>query len=146
MTTPKANIRFAHQNEPQVFFFLEEVLKPLLSGREFIACHFESPVQSANGRNIADHQVETTPNVLQDVTCCVRLLTLLHVAAFCWELLHRLHTTATRTQQHATWLAQQCWELLFHLRLGNSTWEFLGVIFSSRDFGGRGRGGDCRKP
>ena len=117
--------------ESQLFFFLEGVLTRLLFGREFIPCQFESPVQSANGRNIAGQQVETTPNVCQDVTCCVRLLTLLHVAACCWELLNRLHTTATRTQQHATLLALQCWELLFHLRLG----VIRHGIFWSRDFG-----------
>ena len=98
--------------ESQLFFFLEGVLTRLLFGREFIPCQFESPVQSANGRNIAGQQVETTPNVFQDVTCCIgswsvrsrvigsytRLLALLHVIACCWELLHRLHTTATRRQ------------------------------------------------
>ena len=64
------------------------------------------------------------------VACCCVLLGV--VAPFAYHC----NKDATRTQQHATWLAQQCWELLFHLRLGNSTWEFLGVIFSSRDFGG----------
>ena len=29
-----------------------------------------------------------TDATLLDVTCCVRLLTLLHVVAYCWELLH----------------------------------------------------------
>ena len=33
--------------------------------------------------------------------------------------------------RHATLLAQQCWELLFHLRLGSSAWDFLGVLFLS---------------
>lgn len=106
--SPKANIKCSLTRiEPQVFFFLEGVLKRLPFGREFIACQFESPVQSANGRNIAGQQVETTPIVFQDVTCCIgswsvrsrvigsyaRLLTLLHVIACFWELLHRLHTT-----------------------------------------------------
>ena len=39
----------------------------------------------ANGRNIVGQQLPT----LLDVTCCVRLHTLLHVVAFCWELLHK---------------------------------------------------------
>ena len=71
--------------ESQLFFFLEGVLTRLLFGREFIACHFESPEQSANGRNIGGQQLKTTPNVFQDVTCCLRLLTLLHVVACCWS-------------------------------------------------------------
>ena len=87
------------------------------------------------GSNIVDQQLPTLLNVI----CCVRLHTLLHVVACCWEFIvasvctllqhgrnntqHRwrnnvgsccirLHTTATRTQQHATLLAQQCRELL----------------------------------
>ena len=35
----------------------------------------------ANGRNIV------TPRTLLNVICCVRLHTLLHVFACCWELL-----------------------------------------------------------
>ena len=37
---------------------------------------------------------------------------LFHVVACCWELLHRLHNTAAGSQQHATMLVQQYWELL----------------------------------
>ena len=37
----------------------------------------------ANGRNIVGQQLPT----LLDVTCCVRLHTLLHVGECCWELL-----------------------------------------------------------
>ena len=40
----------------------------------------------ANGLNIVGQQLPT----LLDVTCCVRLHTLLHVVAFCWELLHKV--------------------------------------------------------
>ena len=40
---------------------------------------------SANGRNIVGYQLPT----LLDVTCCVRLLTLLLVVACCWELLRK---------------------------------------------------------
>ena len=58
--------------------------------------------------------------------------------ACCWELLHRLHTTATRrTQQHATLLAQQCLELLFQLRLGVIRHGiFWGLFFVVRILGG----------
>ena len=108
-----------------MFFFLEKVLTRLLFGREFIACHFENPVQSANGRNIADQQEETTLSVFQDVTCCVRLLALLHVVACCWELLRSLHTTATRTQEHAT---------LFNIVVG-ATMLAVVVPSNARKFG-----------
>ena len=37
---------------------------------------------------------------------------LLHVVACCWELVHRLHNTTAGSQQHATMLVQQYWELL----------------------------------
>ena len=37
----------------------------------------------ANGSNIVHQQLPT----LLDVTCYVRLYTLLHVVAYCWELL-----------------------------------------------------------
>ena len=40
----------------------------------------------ANGRIIVGQKLPT----LLDVTCCVRLLTLLHVVACCWELLRRV--------------------------------------------------------
>ena len=136
--------------EPQVFFFLEKVLTRLLFGREFIACHFENPVQSANGRNIADQQVETTLSVFQDVTCCVRLLALLHVVACCWELLHRLHTTATRTQQHATLFNIVVGAKMLAVVVPSNARKFGmgflgGCYFWSRDFLG-GWGGGCRKP
>ena len=123
--------------ESQLFFFLEGFWHVYFLAENLFLVNSKAPYKAANGRNIAGQQVETTPNVCQDVTCCVRLLTLLHVAACCWELLNRLHTTATRTQQHATLLALQCWELLFHLRLG----VIRHGIFWSRDLGRF-----CRKP
>ena len=97
--------------EPQVFFFLEGVLTRLLFGREFIACHFESPEQRANGRNIAGQQVETTPNVFQGVTCCV---TFFHPVACCCVLLGVVPPFPYHCNKDATLLAQpRCWELFF---------------------------------
>ena len=40
----------------------------------------------ANGRNIVDQQLPT----LLDVTCCVRLHTMLHVVGCCWVLLRKV--------------------------------------------------------
>ena len=62
-----------------------------------------------NGRNIVGQQL---PAFL-DVTCCARLLTLLHVVVRFWELLWRavkLLATCRRTQQGPTLLGQQCWQ------------------------------------
>ena len=65
------------------------------------------------------HCWPTSRNNSQRFSGCYMLRPFAHPFACCWELLHRLHTTTTRTQQHATTLlAQQCWELLFQLRLG----------------------------
>ena len=52
-----------------------------------------------------------------DVTCCVRLQTLLHVVAFCWELLRKGWTgqTFSHLQTDATThniAGPTCWELL----------------------------------
>ena len=66
-----------------------------------------------NGRNIVDQQLPT----LLDVTCCVRLFTLLRVVG-CWCVLLRkvwnqsnfrpVHTDATLLAYNS----QHCWELL----------------------------------
>ena len=80
----------------------------------------------ANGRNIVGQQLPT----LLDVTCCVRLHTLLHVVAFCWELLHKAlnwSNFCANNSQHSfvpwlpkrnatmldpfTQLLQRCWGL-----------------------------------
>ena len=55
----------------------------------------------ADGRNTVSQQLPT----LLDVTCCVRLHTLLHFVACCWKLLRsvksvKLLATCKRTQQH----------------------------------------------
>ena len=39
-----------------------------------------------NGRNVVGQQLPTS----LDVTCCVRLHTLLHVSVFCWEFLPKV--------------------------------------------------------
>ena len=55
-----------------------------------------------------------TDATLLDVTCCVRLHTLLHVVACCMFLgvVASVYTPLpTRTQQVPTLLDQQCWEL-----------------------------------
>ena len=60
-----------------------------------------------NGRNIVNQQLRT----LLDVTCCVRLHTLLHVVAQNLKPV-KLLATCKRTRQLPTLLGQQCWELL----------------------------------
>ena len=61
-----------------------------------------------------------------DATCCVRLHTLLHVVGSCCI---RLNITATRTQQHAKLLAQQCCESLrpftSSLRMRGKSWILM---------------------
>ena len=44
-----------------------------------------------NERNIVGQQLPT----LLDVTCCVRLHTLLHIVTCCWELLRKAETGQT---------------------------------------------------
>ena len=80
----------------------------------------------ANGRNIVGQQLPT----LLDVACCVRLHTLLHVVACCWELLHKVLNRSkfwANNSQHSfvpwspkrnatmldpfTQLPQHCWGL-----------------------------------
>ena len=61
----------------------------------------------ANGRNIADQQLST----LLDVTCCVRLHTLLHVVGCCCAKFETGQTFSP-VQTDATLLAynsQHCW-------------------------------------
>ena len=57
-----------------------------LSARDFSYVDSKTLKPRANGRNFFGQQLPT----LLDVTCCVRLHTLLHVAACCWELLHKV--------------------------------------------------------
>ena len=64
----------------------------------------------ANGRNIVDQQLPT----LLDVTCCVRLHTLLHVVGCCCAKFETGRTFRP-VQTDRTLLAfnsQHCWELL----------------------------------
>ena len=64
----------------------------------------------ANGRNIVDQQLPT----LLDVTCCVRLHTLLHVVGCCCAKFETGQTFRP-VQTDATLLAynsRHCWELL----------------------------------
>ena len=60
----------------------------------------------ANGRNIVGQQL---PKLL-DVTCCVRLHTLLHVVRCCCVLLRRVWNRWILPTTHCR--AQHCWELL----------------------------------
>ena len=67
----------------------------------------------ANGRNIVGQQLST----LLDVTCCVRLHTLLHVVACCCGKFEAGQTFQPTTPNisfvpWSTLLRQQCWELL----------------------------------
>ena len=63
---------------------------------------------------------------LLDVTCCVRLQTLLHVVVCCWELLRKVLklvkplATCKRTQQLPIWLGQQRWDR-FAVALNHTT-------------------------
>ena len=67
----------------------------------------------ANGRNIVGQQLPT----LLNVTCCIRLHTLLHVVGCCSVLLKKVKPVKLFSQQLPTFLlfrdrrsvAQQCW-------------------------------------
>ena len=61
-------------------------------------------------RNFVGQQLPT----LLDVTCCVRLRTLLHVVRVVAQSLKpvKRSTTRKRTQQVRTLSGQQCWDLL----------------------------------
>ena len=84
--------------------------------RILVSCYFIlSPVQT-NATLLANNSQH-----LLDVTCCVRLHTLLHVVAYCCMLLGvaaqslkpvKLLATCKRTQQLPTLLGQPCSELL----------------------------------
>ena len=78
---------------------------------------------SANARNIVGQQLLT----LLDVTCCVRLHTLLHVVGSCRAKFETGQTfsyvaTYKRTQQPS----QQCWELLANNVVSDCTGLYSG--------------------
>ena len=60
---------------------IQEMWRELILLR-YRAIRFLQLKPRANGRNIVGQQLLT----LLDVTCCVRLHTLLHVETCCWEL------------------------------------------------------------
>ena len=60
---------------------IQEMWRELILLR-YCAIRFLQLNPSANARNIVGQQLLT----LLDVTCCVRLHTLLHVEACCWKL------------------------------------------------------------
>ena len=60
---------------------IQEMWRELILLR-YRAIKFLQLKSRANGRNLVGQQLVT----LLDVTCCVRLHTLLHVEACCWEL------------------------------------------------------------
>ena len=62
-----------------------------------------------------------------DVTCILHLVSFLHVAAFFWELIHPLHTTANTDNNSQHCLLTICWELLhpFARRYNNIVKWFL---------------------
>ena len=90
--------------EPLNFSFMLSTFYILFTRSKFTCVRLR-----ANGRNIVDQQLPT----LLDVTCCVRLHTLLHVVACCCAKFETGQTFPLM-QTDATLLAynSQCWELL----------------------------------
>ena len=96
-----------------VFYFIVKLQTKVLQleqhTEESVRCNtmFLHIKPCVNGRNIVNQQLRT----LLDVTCCVRLHSLLHVVAQKLKPV-KLLATCKRTQQLPTLLGQQCWELL----------------------------------
>ena len=69
-----------------------------LVSRSLARSSFKPP---ANGRNIVAQQLAT----LLNVTCCVRLHTLLHVVESCWEKFETGHATLlANNSQHSSFV------------------------------------------
>ena len=86
-----------------------------------------SPRLRANGRNIVDQQLPT----LLDVTCCVRLHTLLHVVGCCCALLRKVwnlsNFSANNSQHFFCSVITEAWR-----NNGGSVWTTLPTLLGSR--------------
>lgn len=71
--------------------------------------------------------VRATCSSALNVTCILHPVSFLHVAAFFWELIHPLHTTANTDNNSQHCLLTICWELLhpFARRYNNMVKWFL---------------------
>ena len=101
---------------------IQEMWRELILLR-YCAIRFLQLTPSANARNIVGQQLLT----LLDVTCCVRLHTLLHVGGSCRAKCETGQTfsyvaTYKRTQQPS----QQCWELLANNVVSDCTGLYSG--------------------
>ena len=105
----------------QCYFWFVSTNAPFPRIRTLLKPHFNPNRYSrtlrlrANGRNIVDQQLPT----LLDVTCCVRLHTLLHVVGCCCAKFETGQTFRP-VQTDATLLAynsRHCWELLRRLHV-----------------------------
>ena len=98
--------------------------EPLLKYQLYVKCGYIGYNWEQRAQKVLS--LEQTDATLLEATCCVRLHTLLHFVACCCI---RLNTTATRTQQHAKLLAQQCCELLrpftSSLRMRGKSWILM---------------------
>ena len=71
-------------NRGRVYWIERNCRREISKENRFIFVYYDKP--GANERNIVGQQLPT----LFDVLCCVRLHTLLHVVACCWDLLRKV--------------------------------------------------------